>query len=137
MNQNEFIKKTLGKPWVNRASSFDACDCWGLVVLYYKHVLDINIPTVQGFIENNNFEKCYQENNHLWEEVTKPITEGLVFTCYKGGKPTHVGICAGHGKVLHSRGSFDDKGSVAVHSIRSIEAVYGKMTYHKFIGNNQ
>tara|TARA_R100000951_G_scaffold2179_1_gene3697 strand:+ start:97 stop:516 length:420 start_codon:yes stop_codon:yes gene_type:complete len=134
MHQNEFIEKIIGKPWVNRASSFDGADCWGVVVLYYKHVLNIDIPTVQGFIENDQFEKCYSENLHLWEEVKSAVVAGLVFTCYKGKSPSHVGVCIGGGKVLHSRGTEDNHGKVEIHSIRAIEAVYGKITLHKFIG---
>lgn len=134
MNQSEFIKKIIGKPWVNRASSFDSVDCWGLVLLYYKEVLNIEIPTVQGFTEHEQFEKLYFENNHLWQQVDTPQKEGLVFTCYKGDIPTHVGICAGHGKVLHARGTEDSHGKVEIHSIRAIESAYGKMTYHKFTG---
>lgn len=134
MTQAEFIKKILGKPWRNRASSFDAADCWGLVALYYKHVLNINIPTVAGFIENEEFEQCYSENLHLWQQVDTPPHEGLVFTCYKGKTPTHVGLCVGHGKALHSRGDKSENGKVEIHSLRAIESVCGKMTFHKFIG---
>ena len=134
MEQQQFIKSIIGKPWVNRACSFDSVDCWGLVVMYYKHVLNVDIPTVQGFIENDQFEKCYSENLHLWQEVKAPITNGLVFTCYKGETPTHVGVCIGGGKVLHSRGTEANHGKVEIHSIRAIESIYGKIVYHYFTG---
>jgi len=134
VEQQDFIKNIIGKPWVNRASSFDAADCWGLVVLYYKHVLDVNIPTVQGFVENEQFERCYAKNLHLWQEVKSPVVAGLVFTCYKGGIPLHVGICIGNGKALHSRGTKDNHGKVEIHSLRAIKSIYGKMTFHKFTG---
>ena len=134
MDQQTFIKNIIGKPWVNRAASFDAADCWGVVSLYYKHVLNIDIPTVEGFIENEQFNKCYSENLHLWQEVKTPIVAGLVFTCYKGETPTHVGVCIGGGKALHSRGTTDNHGKVEIHSLRAIETICGKMTYHKFTG---
>ena len=43
MHQPDFIHAMEGKPWRDRACSFDAADCWGLVVLYYRHVLGIEI----------------------------------------------------------------------------------------------
>lgn len=134
MDQKTFIKRIIGKPWINRSISFDAVDCWGLVVMYYRHVLGIEIPTVEGFVQKKQFKSCYSENVHLWEEIKGPITNGLVFTCYKGDIPTHVGVCVGHGKLLHSRGSVENPGKVDIHSIRSIESIYGKITFHKFIG---
>ncbi len=134
VDQQSFVKNIIGKPWVNRASSFDSADCWGVVALYYKHVLGVDIPTVQGFIENEQFERCYSESLHLWQEVSAPVVAGLVFTCYKGEIPTHVGVCIGGGKVLHSRGTEDNHGKVEIHAIRAIESVYGKISLHKFIG---
>lgn len=134
MNQKQFIKKILGKPWINRASSFDSADCWGLVILYYKHVLNVELPMVQGFTDNDDFNSCYQRGVDQWEEQEAPYYEGLVFTCYNGDNPTHVGLYIGHGKVLHSRGSDGNEGKVEIHSVRAIQSVYGKMTFHKFIG---
>ena len=88
----------------------------------------------QALLKTNSLNKCYSENVNLWQEVNKPIEAGLVFTCYKGDIPNHVGVCIGKGKVLHSRGSEKIHGKVEIHSIRAIEAIYGKITLHKFKG---
>jgi hypothetical protein len=45
MTQSDFIGLVNGKPWANRACSFDEMDCWGLVVLYYRHVLGLELHT--------------------------------------------------------------------------------------------
>ncbi len=135
MKQDEFICIFLGKPWVNRAANFDACDCWGLVLLYYRYVLDIELPIIKGYSQGEcSTAQGWQSDIHHWQEVNKPITAGLVFTCYKDGAPTHVGITISSTKVLHSRGFPCNPGKVEIHSIRAIETIYGKMTYHKFIG---
>ena len=134
MNQHEFIKKIRGKPWVNRASSFDAVDCFGLIMLYYKHVLSIDLPVVEGFAEKVNFLECYNKGKALWKEVDSPVENGIVFTCYRGDEPMHVGLCVGQGYALHSRGTEKQHGKVEIHSLRAIERLYGRMTYHKFIG---
>lgn len=49
MNVNEFIKKVIGVKWVDRASTFKQMDCWGLVILYYRHVLKIELATIIGY----------------------------------------------------------------------------------------
>ena len=134
MTQTEFINKMIGKPWVDRASSFEECDCWGLVLLYYKEVLNIDLPVVKGFTEKEDFLLCYESGVQQWQEVKTPITQGLAFTSYKGDTPTHVGVCIGNGMALHCRGSVNQAGSVEVHSLRAIESIYGKITYHQFTG---
>ncbi len=136
MNQDEFINKTLGLPWVNRAVSFDSLDCWGLVLLYYKHVMDIELPTIKGYSKGDcDTAQGWQSGINQWQEINKPIV-GCIFTCYKGGSPIHVGIAISSTKVLHARGFIDSPGKVEIHSMRAIETIYGKITYHKFIGLN-
>ena len=130
MMQSEFITKMIGKPWVNRASSFNSCDCWGLVLLYYKCVLNIGIPVFPGFINGVNFDECYKHEFPMWEEA-KPES-GMVFTAYKGEQPVHVGVCINKTHVLHSRGSVNNPGKVELHSIRAIEKMYGELTFYRF-----
>lgn len=134
MNQDDFLAKIIGTKWVNRASSFEACDCWGLVMLYYKEVLSIELPTVDGFEEGESFDLLYYANCKNWQEVDKPNVNGLVFTAYKGNRAAHVGVVISPTHVLHSRGSVGAEGQVEIHSIRAIERLYGKVTFHKFVG---
>ena len=49
MNLNEFIKKVIGVKWVDRASTFKQMDCWRPVILYYRHVLKIELATIIGY----------------------------------------------------------------------------------------
>lgn len=132
MKQQDFINKMLGVGWVNRASSFDAVDCYGLVMLYYKHVLDIDLDKPKGYQDNVCIADCWSsetKSNH-WIEVDKPLKNGVVFTSYKGNNPSHVGLFIGDGKVLHCQGDDEHGGSVAVHSIKAMQRLNSKMTYH-------
>lgn len=38
------IEKLIGIPFVSKGRSFKGCDCYGLVKLYYKEVLNIELP---------------------------------------------------------------------------------------------
>ncbi len=135
MNQQEFINKVIGLPWVNRASSFDEVDCWGLVTLYYKHVLGIDLPIITGYAKGEcDTSHGWQSGINQWQQMDRPSVNGLLFTCYKGDEPSHVGITISAIKVLHARGFVGCAGKVEIHSIRAIESIYGKITLHKFIG---
>ena len=134
MTQHDFITKILGVKWVNRASAFDAVDCFGVVMLYYKHVLNIDLPTVAGFIEKNSFVDCFDGEKKNWQEIKAPTENGILFTCYRGDVPMHVGLCIGGGYALHCRGSEKQHGKVEIHSLRAIKRLYGRLTYHKYTG---
>lgn len=136
MDRVEFINKMIGVPWVNRASSFDSVDCWGLVILYFDKVLGVKLPDVKGYREKDDFNLCWnlEASNKHWAKVENPEPGSIVFTCYKNDKPTHVGVVLSRTKVLHTTGGLESAGSVQVNTIRAVEKIYGKMTYHKFIG---
>ena len=59
MTRNEFINKMIGKPWKNRACTLEACDCWGLVVLYFRYVLGTEIHHDAGYESYHDFVTCY------------------------------------------------------------------------------
>ncbi len=135
MGKLEFISMMIGKPWLNRAVSFESVDCWGLVIMYYRNVFGVELPTVDGYSQKNDIAECWanEASKSHWKQVQSPTKDGVVFTCYEGAKPTHVGITIGDGKVLHTNGA-NRVGGVQINSIKAIERLHGKMTYHKFIG---
>lgn len=59
MHKPDFIHAMEGKPWRDRACSFDAADCWGLVVLYYRHVLGIEIHQTPDYEAGSDFLTCF------------------------------------------------------------------------------
>lgn len=137
MTRAEFITKIIGAEWVSRGVSFDECDCWGLVILYYKHVLNIELPKIEGYKNAYDVADCWQreELKPHWLKVDSANENDLVFTCYTiAGRPCHVGVYIGNGKVLHTDGGFERGGSVRVNSASALERLHGKITYHKYIG---
>lgn len=133
MSTDEFVKKWLGAPWVDRGTSIDGVDCWGLVVSYYDEVLNIKLrhPSEYFNIETG-FES--QINSNKWIE-TESHDPGIVFTCFYGDTPTHVGVCLGGGRVIHCYGSDDVPGSVSINTIRSLKRLTGdKMKFYKYEG---
>ncbi len=59
---SEFIRRMIGVPWSNRACTFDKVDCWGLCVLYYRHVLGTELHQTPDYEAGADFFTCYQSD---------------------------------------------------------------------------
>lgn len=135
MTQKEFVDLVIGKPWVSRDISLDGMDCYGLVVLYYRHVLGIDIQIPDGYFEFEEPLYLAGASKCNWEETNGPSNDGIMFVLYNGESPRHVGITLNRTHVLHSR--FDERdqcGSVQINSLSAIRKLYGKVTFHRYIG---
>ncbi|GKX40418.1 NlpC/P60 family protein [Pectobacterium versatile] len=130
MNSTEFIDRMIGVPWVNRACSFTECDCWGMIVLYYRHVMNIEIPVIDDYVSNADFNDCFSIGISRWEKIESPCYGGMV-AAYYGNKPIHVGITIGN-RVLHSRGESD---AVRFDRLKVFERVYTKLEFYRYAEN--
>jgi len=124
---SEFISRMIGKPWANRACTPDAVDCWGLVVLYYRQVLGIELHQTPDYESGADFFTCYQGDVVFWKPVPHPA-EGGIFVGYKGSQPAHVGLILQR-QALHSRG---ENGSVRLDSLMLIQRAFTKVEYFRY-----
>lgn len=137
MNKNNFINAVLHKPWVNRAQSMEEMDCWGLVILYYKHVLNVELPEISGYSSGEcSVPSGVNEQLKHWERVDKPTVDGVVFMAFDGDLPAHVGVMISATKMLHSRGSEETGGSVSIHSIQAMKTRYNRIEFYIYRGIN-
>lgn len=120
MTKDEFTGLVVGVPWANRACSFEQVDCWGLCVLYYRHVLGIELHQTPDYEAG----ACYQGDVIYWQKVDKPV-EGGIFVGYRSSQPAHVGIILNR-KALHSRG---ENGSVREDSLLVIQRAFTKVEF--------
>ncbi|EMO7792512.1 C40 family peptidase [Citrobacter freundii] len=124
---SDFISKVIGVPWANRACSFERVDCWGLVVLYYRHVLGIELHQTPDYEAGADFFTCYQGDVVFWRHADKPV-EGGIFVGYRGAQPAHVGLVLNR-QALHSRG---ENGSVRMDSLLVIQRAFTKVEYFSY-----
>ena len=124
---SDFIRKAIGVPWSNRACSFDKVDCWGLVILYYRHVLGIELHHTPDYEADQDFFTCYEGDVVFWRSVDKPF-EGGIFVGYRGLQPAHVGLVLNR-HALHSRG---ENGSVRMDSLLVIQRAFTKVEYFEY-----
>lgn len=93
----------VGIPFVDGGRSREACDCWGLVHLVYREVLELDLPTY-GEISARDVarvtERILEDSAGApWLPVTgapRPF-DVLVMR----GKPYHVGVMVDAQNVLH------------------------------------
>lgn len=104
------IDKFIGIPFVNKGRNYNGCDCYGLVKLYYKDILGIDIPDV---IANPKQIKLayieYLDNvSKYWKEHNTPIEGSVVAMLTDINNPnlvTHFGVIVkvdNKLKILHT-----------------------------------
>lgn len=127
MLKSEFFERVIGVPWADRACTFEAMDCWGLVVLYYRHVMGVEIHHAPDYESGGDFLTCFADEVIYWQ-ASDMIPENGIFIAYYGAVPVHVGLIV-NGRALHSRG---DSGHVRADSIRTIQKIFTKVEFKTY-----
>lgn len=137
MTAQEYIDRVVGVPWVNRGCTLDGMDCWANVILYFRHVHGVEIPEVAGYADGSTpiSDGFFAQANAGWWHQEQEPSDGLVFAAFKGDIPAHVGVITG-GRCLHSLGSDERPGSVGYHSLRTIEKLYSRLEFWRYVGND-
>lgn len=127
MLKHEFVDRVEGLPWANRACGFDAVDCWGLVVLFYRHVMGVEVHHAAGYESGEDFITCFADEVLFWREISS-FKEGSIFIAYYGSQQAHVGLIV-NGMALHSRG---ESGHVRSDPIRMIQKLYTRVEFYEY-----
>ncbi|MCP2005215.1 UNVERIFIED_ORG: cell wall-associated NlpC family hydrolase [Buttiauxella agrestis ATCC 33320] len=130
MLKAEFLERVIGIPWHNRACTFEAADCWGLVTLYYRHVLGIELHHSPDYEAGKDFMTCFESEVVYWQRA-EHFSDGDIFIAYYGAQPVHVGLIV-DGRALHSRG---ENGCVRSDKIRTIQKLFTKTEFLRYAGN--
>lgn len=96
MNFNRFTDAAI--PYVSHGRSYDGCDCWGLVYLFYRDELGITLPSWSAEYEDADELPIGQITERAdcfsgWELVAGKPSIGAVGLFEVSGN-FHVGICA-------------------------------------------
>ncbi|WP_145055557.1 NlpC/P60 family protein [Mixta calida] len=117
----------IGVPWANRACTFESVDCWGLVVLYYRHVLGIELHQTPDYEADKDFFTCYEGDVVFWRRSDVSVNGGI-FVAYTGSAPAHVGLIVNH-RALHSRG---EGGGVRIDSLLVLQRAFTRLEYFSY-----
>lgn len=125
MTATEFAQRAVGLPWVRWASSWQACDCYGLVLLFWRHVLGIDLGAVPhtdiatGFAEASGWRQCDAEPG------------ATAFMAWRDGLPRHCGVVLTGNLVLHAEGSEEAGGSVRATRLTAMRRLYPDLRFYR------
>lgn len=126
MTPAEFASRMVGKPWRKWHASWESADCFGLIVLYFREVLGIELGEVPhteiaaGFSQARGWEEC------------APEAGATCFMAWLDGAPTHCGVLISPLVVLHSEGSEKHAGSVRTTRLTAMRRLYGTLKFYRY-----
>ena len=128
MTPDEFAQRAVGMPWVRWRSDWQACDCFGLVSLYFREVLGLDpgpVPQTDistGFALAKGWAECGPE----------PGT--TAFMAFSGGAAAHCGVLLPGGRLLHAQeysfGAGD--GSVRINRLAPMSRLYPDLRFYRY-----
>lgn len=137
MTSDEFMRKAVGLPWIDRACSWAAMDCWGVVIMFFRHVHDAELPVVEGYESGDKSISAgfiEQLQSGLWVRVDGPVGTGIAFTSYINGVPAHVGVVIDGKYVLHSAGNENHEGQVRCDRLESFTRLHRNIEFYQYLG---
>lgn len=102
------IEKFVGIPWVEGGRTFLGADCFGIFLLYYKHILNIEVP---DYMPENTKEWISKETEEgipclsLFYEVETLIKNDIVWLKWEDSNMNihnHICIYLGNNLLLES-----------------------------------
>lgn len=101
----------VGIPYQDRAREDNLLDCWGLLCLFYRRELGIELPQYTVDTPDGAAHVAQLVGNTCKEPVWEPVADiqfGDVLLFRVHGLPIHCGVSVGNGEFLHS---FPKRGS--------------------------
>jgi cell wall-associated NlpC family hydrolase len=132
MTPEEFASRAVGLPWVRWRSDWQAADCYGLVILYHREVLGVDLGAVPKAGIGDGFEAL----SDRWHECSTDEPDAVVWMAWRDGSPTHCGIMLPGARCLHSEGRIDEHGrhvgSVRITPLRTMRRAYGTIRAYRY-----
>ena len=101
MTIGQFLERALLIPHASGGAAWSGADCWGIVELYYRHILGIELNEREGIIPGHVGLQQGFKQAVRWVEVDAPEEGDLVIMRAFGLTAGHVGVFV-EGHVLHS-----------------------------------
>ena len=101
------ISKFVGIPFVSKGRSFNGCDCYGLVKLYYKEILNIDIPETIITAEQprRTFANYLNEISKNWTATTpaKNVVVAMSVNAEHPSLVTHFAVMIDDKRFIDTR----------------------------------
>ena len=100
-----------GIPYANHGRGYGGADCWGLVYLFYRDALGLEIPTYEVEMSSRRIAPRHvgpliaaQKDAHWLEVEPSEKQTGDVVLMRSGTDLSHVGIYMARDMLLHTEG---------------------------------
>ena len=101
------ISKFVGIPFVSKGRNFNGCDCYGLVKLYYKEILNIDIPETIITAEQprRTFANYLNEISKNWTATTpaKNVVVAMSVNAEHPNLVTHFAVMIDDKRFIDTR----------------------------------
>lgn len=101
MTPLQAVDRLLAVPYALGSGSWAGADCWGVVELWYRHVLGVDLEDRADRPAEMDSVQIWATSAAGWERLTRPIDHALVLMRVGRLDVGHVGIFY-DGRVLHS-----------------------------------
>jgi len=101
MNPKDAIDLLLAVPYVPGAGNWGGSDCWGVVELWYRHVLGVELDDRAGFPAGMKSVQAAVDTTTAWRSIEAPQDHCLVLMRAGQISYGHVGVFYDR-HVLHS-----------------------------------
>lgn len=95
----------IGLPYRDHGRDRHGVDCYGLVLLFYREILGLEIPALDAAYasaeDGASVAECVGWAQRQWQAVETPQV-GDVLLFHVLGWPAHVGVYLGNGDFLHA-----------------------------------
>ena len=126
MTPDAFAARAVGLPWVRWRSDWAACDCYGLLVLYFREVHGVDL----GAVPQTDIAAGFAQLGSDWRECG-PEPGVAAFMSYLDGAPQHCGVMLPGGRLLHAEGSETTGGSTRVSRLAAWSRIYPDTRFYR------
>lgn len=126
MTPTEFRLRAVGVPWAKWRADWGGVDCFGLIVMWHRHVLGIELGEVPhtdiaaGFAAARGWPSC------------DPVPGATCWMAWRDGAPRHCGVLLTTTEVIHAEGNDHHPGNVRVSRLRAVRQLYGEIRFHRY-----
>ena len=128
MSEAAFIARAVGVPWRRWCASWERMDCFGLVVLWHREVLGVELGDVPqtdiaaGFSAARGWQECGPD----------PGCTG--FMTWRGGAPSHCGMLVAGGFLLHAQEGYPipEHGSVRLTRLAVMQRLAPDLRFYRY-----
>jgi murein DD-endopeptidase len=122
------LNSFIGIPFVDGGRSYEGCDCWGLVMLYFKDVLGIELPDYK--ISAEEFDRIRAKmtaemQREEWILLSEPKVNSIALMKLGDSKGiNHAAILLPDGRLLQA---YENTGS---HCVSTSNPVWTRLIKH-------